>query len=184
MIGGFEMKKAENLQACSSRITEIADTINRKVSYRINQIESEISAGNDISSLPGRNCMNVLLLGDYQDEIKVTLEKTTGLPVTLLIFSKGAGHYKEKLNPDEQLNLFRTEFIQAIKRKGIVLCTDIDMIEFPFVLGYLVPALEMCQDPSTEVHRDPLCALVATFNVDGSGCMHAVRARFNCSLML
>ena len=43
MIGGFEMKKAENLQACSSRITEIADTINRKVSYRINQIESEMT---------------------------------------------------------------------------------------------------------------------------------------------
>lgn len=184
MIGGFNMKKAENLQGCSSRITEVTDAINRKISYRINQIESEISAGNVISSLPGGNSMNVLLLGDYQDEIKAALEKTTGLPVTLLKFSKGMGRYKEKLTPDEQLNLFRTDFLAAIRRKGIVLCTDLDMIEFQFVYDYLVPALEMSQDPSTEADRNPLCALVATYNSDHSGHMHAVRARFNCSLVL
>ena len=115
------MKKAENLQVCSSRTTEIAETINRKVSYCINQIESEIPVGNNISSLSGRNSVNVLLLGDYQDELKITLEKTTSLPVTLLKFSKGMGHDKKKLNSTEQLNLFRTEFLEAIKRKGIVL---------------------------------------------------------------
>lgn len=185
MIGGFNnMKKTENLQVCSSRTTEIAEIINRKVSYCINQTESEISVGNNISSLSGRNSVNALLLGDYQDELKVTLEKTTGLPVTLLKFSKGMGHYKEKLNSNEQLNLFRTEFLEAIKRKGIVLCTDLDMIEFQFVCDYLVPALDMCQDPSTEVHRNPLCTLVATSNSDDSGHMHTVQARFNCILVL
>ena len=180
----FNMKKTEELQVCEPRITEIVATINKKVSYRINQIESEITAGNGMSSFSGHNSMNILLVGDYQDDIKKLLEKMTGLPVKLLEFSKVTDGQKEKLNHEEQLNLFNTEFLDAITRKGIIICEDLDMIDVPFICEYLAPALDMYDAPLSPVHRSPLCALVATCNSGSSVHIHAIRARFNYTLVL